>query len=533
MRSFIVSCLIFSLALGACTRSAPIDTSFTPPASTPVPVSQDPAVAVPVETYLPPTHLPGQPIPSPTANGAAGVMLMPTFTPMAAINQPAATPGPLSYVVQDGDYPASIASQFGITVEELLAANNMGADSVIYTGTTLMVPVSAQQAAAASNAAVQVSSADYFKIIPDSELIYGPLSSLLDVNAYVQKAGGYLAYYSQDVNGETLNGAQVVVKVAHNYSVNPRLLLALLEYRSQWVTNPNPAPSTTYTPIGYVDEFHQELYRQLTWSADMLNQGFYSWKAGKVQTWNLVDGSQIVPQPGINPGTAGVQHLFSKLDDQTTWAIDTGPNGLFATYTQMFGYPFDWAIEPLLPSGLTQPKMALPFESGKVWYFTGGAHAGWDQGSPWAALDFAPPDGLIGCGSTEAWVTASAPGVILRADNGAVVEDLDSDGLEQTGWTLLYMHVEARDRVQPGAIVKTGDKIGHPSCEGGLSNATHVHLARRYNGLWLSAADPQLPFILDDYVASGSSVEYDGWLTRSGKVVEALDGVDPLNEIQR
>jgi murein DD-endopeptidase MepM/ murein hydrolase activator NlpD len=265
----------------------------------------------------------------------------------------------------------------------------------------------------------------------------------------------------------------------------------------------------------------------------MLNQGFYRWQEGQIQNWYLTDGTQVVPQPGINPGTAGVQHFFSKLDDQTTWNIDTGPNGLFATYTTMFGYPFDWAIEPLLPAGLTQPTLVLPFQPGEIWQFTGGPHAGWDQGSAWAALDFAPPGEPIGCGSTDAWVTASAPGIILRADTGAVVQDLDGDGLEQTGWTLLYMHIETRDRVQPGTRVQIGDRIGHPSCEGGLSNAAHLHLARRYNGLWIPADDPKIPFVMDGFAASGNDVEYDGWLTRNGAVIEAWDGRNPVNEISR
>jgi murein DD-endopeptidase MepM/ murein hydrolase activator NlpD len=177
--------------------------------------------------------------------------------------------------------------------------------------------------------------------------------------------------------------------------------------------------------------------------------------------------------------------------------------------------------------------LTLPFRAGEIWQFTGGPHAGWDQGSAWAALDFAPPGEPIGCGTTEAWVTAVAPGLILRASNGAVVQDLDGDGLEQTGWTILYMHIESRERVQAGTYVQTGDKIGHPSCEGGLSNAAHLHLARRYNGLWIPAGDPNIPFVMDNFTASGNDVEYDGWLTRNGAVVEAWDGKNTINEIQR
>jgi LysM repeat protein len=530
MRPSIPSYILIAILLASCTREAPVNVSFTTPA--PIANPNLPTTS-PIITYLPPTRIPGQPIASPTAN----VALLPTFT--SAPTDPnqssgaTATPGPLTYVVQQGDYPGSIASQFGITVSELLTANNLGADSVIYPGDTLTIPVTATQQASIADSAPQLSSADYFKIIPDSEEVYGPLSTLLDVNAFVQKQGGYLAFYTQDVDGETLTGAQIVVKVAHNYSVNPRLLLALLEYRAQWVSNANPAASTTYTPIGYVDDFHQGLYRQLTWTADILNQGFYRWKEGKISTWTLADGTEIVPQPGINPGTAAVQNVFAKLDTHDTWIIDTGPNGLFATYSSMFGYPFDMAVEPLLPSGLTQPKLTLPFHSGEIWQFTGGPHAGWDEGSAWAALDFAPPGDPIGCGPTDAFVTAIAPGLIVRASNGAVVEDLDNDGLEQTGWTILYMHMESRDRVQVGTRVQIGDRIGHPSCEGGLANASHLHIARRYNGVWIPAADPKLPFVMDGYVASGNDVEYDGWLKNNGKTIEAWDGRNTVNEIQR
>jgi murein DD-endopeptidase MepM/ murein hydrolase activator NlpD len=530
MRSLPAHFLLLTALLASCTRAAPVNPNFTPPA--PI-ANPNLPTAAPVMTYLPPTRIPGQPIASPTAN----LPLLPTFTPVPADAAqeflPTATPGPLAYTVQPGDYPASIANQFGITVNELLSTNNLGVDSIIYPGDTLIIPLLATEQAPIFAPAPQLSTADYFKILPDSEIIYGPLSALLDVNAFVQKQGGYLAYYTQDVDGETLTGAQIVIKVAHNYSVNPRLLLAMLEYRAQWVTNPNPAPSTLYDPIGYVDDFHQGLYRQLTWTADMLNQGFYRWKEGKVTTWSLADGSEIIPQPGINPGTAAVQHVFAELDTQATWTIDTGPKGLFATYSTMFGYPFDWAIEPLLPAGLAQPPFSLPFLSGEIWQFTGGPHAGWDQGSAWAALDFAPPGEPIGCGTTDAWVTAVAPGLILRAKNGAVVQDLDGDGLEQTGWTILYMHIESRERVQAGSYLQAGDRIGHPSCEGGLSNAAHLHLARRYNGLWIPADDPQAPFMLDGYLPSGNNVEYDGWLTRNGKVIEAWNGKNPVNEIQR
>jgi LasA protease len=197
----------------------------------------------------------------------------------------------------------------------------------------------------------------------------------------------------------------------------------------------------------------------------------------------------------------------------------------------LFGYPFDLAIEPIVPADLVQPAMQLPFETGVSWAFTGGPHGGWDTGSAWAALDFAP-SGTEGCVVSDAWVTAVADGLIVRTGWGAVVQDLDNDGYEQTGWTVLYMHIESRDRVPTGTYVRAGERIGHPSCEGGFADATHIHLARRFNGEWIPA-DGSVPFNLGGWISSGTGFEYDGYLTNGTRQIEAFNGTDAINQIQR
>ena len=94
------------------------------------------------------------------------------------------------------------------------------------------------------------------------------------------------------------------------------------------------------------------------------------------------------------------------------------------------------------------------------------------------------------------------------------------------------MHIAEDGRAAPGEYLYAGDRIGHPSCEGGISNATHVHIARKYNGEWI-AADGPLPFNLDGWVASAGGMEYDGYLTRGGNTIVAWDGANEINLVYR
>ena len=511
------SLLLLSLLAG-CTRSWGGDQPWVPPAAQSglknptgvvitAPGVQPPVASLPsVTPFLPATHEPDQPLYTPT--------------PDVVRDLPTPRSEELTYVVQSGDTLGSLAKQFGVDAVSLVSYNSLVNPNLLEVGQVLRIPPTRQSTPGSS-----------FKIIPDSELVYGP-SAVVNIAELVNQGGGYLSLYHETVDELWYSGADVLHRISYEYSVNPRLLLAVLEYQSGWVTNPNPAESTRDYPMGHSNFYRKGLYRQLAWAANNLSMGYYLWDINALSTLTLADGDVVSFDPGINAGTAGVQYLMAQLYGRAAWEKATGENGVFATYNKLFGYPFDYAFEPLLPPDLSQPIFQLPFEPWDTWSFTSGPHGGWADGSAWAALDFAPPGDGLGCVWSNAWVVAVTDGLIVRSESGAVVQDLDGDGFEQTGWTILYMHIETRDRVQVGDTVKAGERIGHPSCEGGYSSGTHLHLARRYNGVWI-AADGDLPFVMDGWVSSGDGIAYNGYMTRNGITVEAWDRRVEQNQISR
>ncbi|HET7143861.1 MAG TPA: LysM peptidoglycan-binding domain-containing protein [Anaerolineales bacterium] len=520
--------IVLAVAISSCTPSSAQTVSF--PTYDPfLPIAENTQTLLPgaatatlTNTPLPPTNTRE---PTPTR---VPVTISPVFTPINL--QTAMTPTPdelrilptprqesTQYTVQSGDTLGDIAMNYDISLETLMSANSITNPDQLEVGQVLNVP-----------APNPIGQAPAFKVIPDSELVYGPASIYFDIDGFIQSQNGYLADYEQDVNGVNLSGSEIVLIVAQNYSINPRLLLALLEYQSGWVTNAEPF-NISY-PIGLLDEGHYGLYRQLTWAANSLNRGYYLWRANAISTVVLNDGTIAPLDPSINAGTAALQYFFSDLDDRATWEVDSGPTGLLLTYYVFFGNPFDYAIEPLVPVTLQQPEMTFPFKKGQTWYFTGGPHGGWDTGSAWAALDFAPPGDNGGCLASPFMASAMADGPVVRASNGALIQDLDNDGYEQTGWVIFYMHIAEDGRAQAGDYLFTGENVGHPSCEGGVSNATHVHIARKYNGEWI-AADGVIPFNLDGWVSSGDGYEYDGFLNRGIQTIEARDSASDLNQI--
>jgi LasA protease len=482
--------VILSLTLSAC---APASISIWGIAQTPTPDSLNP-VPPPFDPFA--VH--DSPIIFPTSTTQPLIETEAAYTPTPTITPNSALPviestataaqifdtAPFLYYAQSGDMLSAVASRFNVEESEITSDADLTKTTLIDPGTLLIIP----------NRITEMMTPN-IQIMPDAEIVFSFTAADFNVQEYVQQAGGYLSKF-RDYLGSTgwINGDEAIERLAVENSINPRLLLGLLEFEGRWVQGqPVDALHTDYA-MGFNDYHYKGMTVQMVWAINNMAIAYYGWRAGTLTHLEFPDGSKLRIDPRLNAGTVAIQYLFSRVHSQSQWEQIINPNSGFpAMYLQMFGDPWARAdaVNPIFPAALNQPPLVLPFESGVEWSLTGGPHNAWGQINPniygenrsvAAAIDFGPSTDHSGCDPTTTWVTAAAPGLVVRSNNGAVMVDLDGDGYEQTGWNLLYMHINKKDRVPVGTWLEVDDRIGHASCEGGVSTGTHLHFARKFAG---------------------------------------------------
>lgn len=465
--------------------------------------------------------LPAAATPAPTRTPTEAAA--PTLAVTAAPTRPAYDPGQLvEYIAQMGDTLPSLAGRFNTTVAEIRAANpSIPPDATTMpAGFPMQLPIYYRPFWGSQ-----------FQIIPDSLFVNGPAQSGFNTSEYVNSQPGWLRNYRGSAGTNTMSGAHLVDLVATNFSISPRLLLALLEYQAGALSDPILDPALEDYPLGYENSLNRGVYLQMVRAANLLNNAYYGWRTGEFTQFERPDGRIYRPDPWQNAGSVALQHFYNIVLSINEFEVAISSQGLAATYAALFGAPWE-AAEEHIPGSLRQPELRLPFSPGETWSYTGGPHTGWGSGQPWAALDFAPGSLVTGsCVPSGDWATAMADGVVVRTGEGTVVLDLDGDGDERTGWVLFYLHLAEGGRVPVGRTVEAGQPLGHPSCEGGSSTGTHVHIARKYNGEWMPAAGA-LPFVMEDWVPYNGAVEYQGTLQNVGRTITACTCSDQNTTIQ-
>jgi murein DD-endopeptidase MepM/ murein hydrolase activator NlpD len=326
---------------------------------------------------------------------------------------------------------------------------------------------------------------------------YEPGFDQTAVQAFLDAQPGVLKRSRIRVGDRSQSFAEVLIGMTSLFSVNPKILLAMLEQQSRLLSTAEPTPAQLAQAMGYDADGRRGLWGQLRWAATSLRHAARDHPAGS--TVKFADGSTRDLGPVSMPRYALARTL----------ALTTSPGGLEArlrgfleTYTRLFGdpreVPLDWPppAQPFLRAPMEEPRQITSFfdhdapflqENGSLVSYWGRAeetlsydgHTGWDYA-------LAPPDAVL----------AAAAGNVIFAGNSddgcgiarAVIID------HRNGYRTLYWHLSSF-AVEAGQQVEAGQKIGVAG-DTGCVTGPHLHFQTQYLGRdvdpygWCSAATP-------------------------------------------
>jgi hypothetical protein len=316
-------------------------------------------------------------------------------------------------------------------------------------------------------------------LISDGQFVWGPNVGDFDIAAFLDDQNSNLAPYAPDL----------AIWASYS-SVNPRLLIAVLEMHHEYVT----ALPDDHDPT--------EVRAVIEDTAMTLAKAFYTY----LHTWGdrrpqsdvqavsvdpaLVfrDGSAIQLDRETPSGTFALAAAIAQRTNFSTWLEELyafSPQGFHGVYGSLFpeSDPLDDSNDINPAAAPPDSLLMFPFPLGATWNF-GGPHS-WagDNTPPFSSMDFYAGGGT--CGSPpNLYSVASAGGEANRPYGYSCwLEIIHGDG-----WTTSYYHL--LNMIDPqGAQLARNASLGTIACEvcaGGWATGPHVHWSLKYNGAYVS-----------------------------------------------
>ncbi len=334
-------------------------------------------------------------------------------------------------------------------------------------------------------------------LLDDGRLFYEPGWGATEVRRYLEGRPGILGQWRTWLGDQEVALADIIAGYGFLYGVNPKVLLALLEFQGGLVDDPSPSPDALDWALGYRNDQARGLELQLDWAAREIYRSRRDYPLATAIF--LADGSSVDLPPGTNLGSYAVLRLVGLGGDEYRLNLlqGTTEDSFVQTYRRLFGEDprlswgelpaltirpflikpyhgdyevtslFDHAGPFLSPDGVVVSHMGSEANG-----LPGDGHNGWDY-----ALDFDVP------------VVAAAGGVVLwagpsddRCGSPALGVVLDHGN----GFQTLYWHLSRVD-VASGEQVSQGQVLGLAGATG-CSYGPHLHFEVHFLG---RAVDPE------------------------------------------
>lgn len=315
---------------------------------------------------------------------------------------------------------------------------------------------------------------------------------------------------------------ETIMHYAGYYSINPKLLISLIEYKSSLITNPS---TTAYnSPLGDLSS-KKGFKAQLKDVSEKLNKRFYAYKKISSQHKKVSYVLEHSPKSSSAATIAFASVLsnkhhsktaLNKVKNQTNQTNQTqlfiteqskieskiSINSILSAYENVFGQNSEALMieqqsqkvdtEHLQQSArltsqaaVSTPNLYLPWTSGWSWK-SGGAH-GFD-GSTWplSSLDFYYPGGNTGWGGNKPAVYAAHAGTVTWYSR-CNMRITHASGIATNYYHMDNLQYNSGSYINAGTYIGTYANTRSASlCEGGQSTGPHLHLSLLKNGYYES-----------------------------------------------
>ncbi len=273
---------------------------------------------------------------------------------------------------------------------------------------------------------------------------------------------------------------------AHYYSINPQVLLTVLELTSGSVRR-SRVPEQNEIANAFRYGSRNSFISQIERLSEELVAAYYSNPSNSPLTDSPNRSSyalrQVLSQARNDQGRAPSEPEF------------------VGTFSDLFGDPLAGSFlitsteadpdDPNADADEAIPTFTLPWQSGVTWYYSGGPHCDWQEGCPpRAAVDFSPgPSTNYGCAWTSySQVRPARSGYVIYAAYN-LIKIHHSSNFFGSAWQTLYYHIR-NISVTEEQWVTTGTLLGYPSCQAGSgssANGVHQHFAFLKDGEFKTA----------------------------------------------
>lgn len=316
-------------------------------------------------------------------------------------------------------------------------------------------------------------------------------TSRLNVQAFLDRQRGVLKTYKQ----EQTTAAQAIEAYTSYYSLNPRILLTLLELGPKLLTDPQPAPETISRPFGAVGP--EGFTKQVEWAVREIRAGFGPYSEPPVL--HFTDGGSATLDTKQEASLLAVARFLAQGHTQAEWRALV--DGYAPLYTKL------WGKEPSAPTPTptaSQPFLKLPWPAGTEMihssyfdhvYPTVDRH---DDDNSFIVnylgrgnLSYNTHDGhdyYFPALPTGTPILAAAPGIAYAyttPGNGVVIRH----GGAYAGYETVYWHLDQFALIFQGKLgngagvkVEAGALLGTSGKSGFTDGGAHLHFEVRHNG---------------------------------------------------